>query len=292
MGLERLPRVGETVTDGTFTQTYGGKGANQAVAAARAGGRVSFLTCVGDDAFGRAMLENFRGDGIDVGPARTVPGVPTGSALVMFDRRGDNYLAVAPGANYALTPQHVDENAALIGSSAMLVLQMEIPVPATRRALEIASARGVPVLFNFAPARTGELPVSDRMTGLVVNEAEAESLCGLPVRSPEEALAAAEALLGRGPKFVVLTLGAQGAYVASQDVRRHVPAFPVTPVDATAAGDVFCGALAVALVEGMPLGEAARFAGAAAALSVMQAGAQPSIPRRAEIDRFLRTYTP
>jgi ribokinase len=292
MKLERLPAVGETVTEGEFLQTYGGKGANQAVAAARAGGRVAFVTGLGDDPFGQNVLKNFRQDGLETDRIVIASGVPTGTALVMFDRRGDNYLAVAPGANYALEPAHMDACADLIAQSAMLVMQMEIPVPTIVRALELASGRGVPVLFNFAPMKTRELPVSGQMTGLVVNEVEAAALTGLSVGDAKQAKTAAQALLAQGPEFVILTLGAEGAHVASRALRQQIPAFPVTPVDTTAAGDVFCGALAVALVEGTPLLDAVRFASAASALSVTRVGAQPSIPRRDEIDAFLNASEP
>jgi ribokinase len=287
MKLEHLPAVGETVTEGEFLQTYGGKGANQAVAAARAGGRVAFVTGLGDDLFGQNVLKNFRQDGIETDRILIEKGAPTGTALVMFDRHGDNYLAVAPGANYALEPAHMDACADLIAQSAMLVMQMEIPVPTIVRALELAAAHGVPVLFNFAPMKTRELPVTGQMTGLVVNEVEAAALTGLSVGDAKQAKKAAEALLAQGPEFVILTRGAEGAHVASRDLRQHIPAFPVAPVDTTAAGDVFCGALAVALVEGTALTDAVRFASAASALSVTRMGAQPSIPGRAEIDAFL-----
>lgn len=291
MQLERLPAVGETVSEGAFLQTYGGKGANQAVAAARAGGRVTFVTSLGDDAFGETILENYRQDGIETAHVRRATGTPTGTALILFDRNGENMIAVAPGANFALEPTHIDDCADLIQRSAMLVMQLEIPLLTVNRALELAYASEVPVLFNFAPARTRELTVSDRMTGLIVNENEAAHLTGQPVNTREEAQTAAETLRAQGPQFVVLTLGAEGALVAASEGSQHVPAFPVKPVDTTAAGDVFCGALAVALTEAQPLPDAVRFASAASAISVTRMGAQPSIPHRNEIDAFLTSPT-
>ena len=284
--VPRLPAVGETVTDGQFMQTFGGKGANQAVAAARAGGQVTFLTCVGEDALGAAMRENFLRDGIDVSHVLQTGEAPSGAALVMFDPRGDNYLAVAPGANYRLNPPHIEAAAELIAGCGMVVMQMEIPADTTQCALDIARRRGVPVLFNFAPVRTRDVPVQPAMTGLVVNEIEAAELAGRAVGSREEAFAAADALRRLGPRFVIVTLGRDGACVADGAGIFHVPAFPVVPVDSTAAGDTFCGALAVALVEERPLPEAVRFASAAAAISVTRMGAQPSIPTREEIERF------
>jgi ribokinase len=295
MRLPHLPAVGETVTEGEFLQTYGGKGANQAVAAARAGGGatvVTFVTGVGGagDLFAPKVLENFRADGIDVSRVLEGEGQPCGSALVMFDGNGDNYLAVAPGANFAITPAYIDAHCGdLLKESAMLVLQMEIPAETVAHVLRKAREYGTPTLFNYAPARAlGEVPIDGAITGLVVNENEAAALVGSPVVTAEDARTAAEALLARGPSFVAVTLGADGAFLADQGgLREYVPSFPVTPVDTTAAGDTFCGALAVALVEGCPLPEAARFASAASALSVTRMGAQPSVPRRGEIDAFL-----
>ena len=288
MALPHLPAVGETVTEGVFSQAYGGKGANQAVAAARAGGSVAFISAVGDDAEGAAIRENCVRDGIVTTALLTVPGVPTGAALVLFDTAGRNYLAVAPGANYSLTPEDIALHADTIRAAAYVVMQMEIPVDTTLAALEIARTAQVPVLFNFAPVRTRDVPVTNAMTGLIVNENEAAELTGLPMTNRAEAEAGADALLARGPRFVIVTLGADGAWVAETDgARTHLPAFEVTPVDTTAAGDTFCGALAAALTEGQSLAGACRFAQGAAALSVTKAGAQSSIPYRAEIEAFL-----
>lgn len=297
MGVDSLPGVGETVTDGAFQQTYGGKGANQAVAAARAGGQVTFITGLGEDIYAPTILANFRRDGIRTEHILVQPGMASGSALVMFDRQGNNYLTVAPGANYALLPAHMDACADVIRRANILVMQMELSVATTLRAMEIAAEAGVPILFNYAPVRQKEIPLTSHIRLLVVNEHEASALTGLPVESVEAAARAAEVLRAKEIPIVIVTLGASGTYVASAEISGHVPALPVTPADTTGAGDCFCGALAVALVEregkgkgegeGKPLLEAVRFASVAAALSVTRYGAQPSMPTRQEIDASL-----
>lgn len=291
MKLERLPRPGETVTGGAFRQVFGGKGANQAVAAARAGGDVTFIAGVGDDDFGRAAIQNFQQDGIDTEYIVVAAGVATGCALILIDNKGENSIAVAPGANYALPPSHIDACAETLRASDLIIMQREIPAPTIQAVLSLAEAAGVPVQFNFAPVHTDGLSVSAAMTTLIVNEIEAAMLTGLPVETPEEAERAADALRTQGPACVVVTLGADGAIIVSETVHARVPAFSVIPVDTTAAGDVFCGAFAVAIVEGQSLPDAARFASAAAAICVTRLGAQPSVPRREEIEAFLSSET-
>lgn len=285
--VPRLPGPGETVGGGRFAQAFGGKGANQAVAAARAGGRVAFLARVGTDDLGKAMLKAYQREGIDASLVESTSAAASGTALILIDARGENAIAVAPGANDLLTPADIDAAAAAIRSAAMVVLQMEIPAASVRRTLEIAQAAGVPVLFNFAPAGSTEVPVSAAMTGLVVNETEAQALTGASVTGVASAFAAAKGLRARGPGFVAVTLGREGACVAGPEGEFHIPARRVEPVDTTAAGDTFCGALAATLVEGRGLRAAMEFATAAAAISVTRLGAQPSIPTRAEIEAML-----
>lgn len=287
MKMPRLPRLGETVTDGTFAQVFGGKGANQAVGAARAGGRVAFVSCVGDDPYGPQVVENLKRDGIDTRFVFAEAGVATGTALIMVGGGGENYLAVAPGANYRLTPEHVDRAREAIASAACVVTQCEILPETLAHVVDLGARLGKPVILNLAPARAVADETLARLAVLAVNESEAEFLTGRPVVSDAEIDAAATALLARGPRTVLLTLGARGTCVATREMRRVVPTFALDPVDTTAAGDVHCGSFAVALVEGRPVAEAVRFANAAAAISVTRLGAQPSAPRRAEVDALL-----
>jgi len=285
--LPHLPKPGETVSGGAFSTAAGGKGANQAVAAARAGAEVGLVARVGDDSFGEQAIAGFVGDGIDVRYVTRDSGAPSGVALIFVDDGGENCIAVAPGANGRATPEDVDAAEDLIGGAEALVMQLETPIETVGRAAALARQHGVRVILNPAPAR----PLNDELLAnvsiLTPNESEAELLTGVQVEDDESAAAAARALVARGVDTVILTLGSRGAFVFESDSGELVPSFEVQAVDTTAAGDVFNGSLAVGLSEGMPLGKAVRFANAAAALSVTKLGAQPSAPTRAEIDPFL-----
>ena len=287
MKMDRLPRRGESVTDAIFKQTFGGKGANQAVAAAKAGGEVSFVNCVGDDSYGRQVIENLQQAGVDTRYVFTKSETATGTALIMIGGAGENYLGVAPGANYHLSRAHVEQAKDRIAAAAMVLVQYEITPEILQYTIDLAHQADRPVMFNLAPPR----PVSQATLGkvdiLVVNETEASFLCDIPVEDEAQAWRAVETLKARGVHMVILTLGAQGCLYASDQGRGRVPAYPVEAVDTTAAGDVFCGTLAVALVEGQQIEAGLRFASAAAAITVTRIGAQPSIPSRAEIDKFL-----
>ena len=290
----RLPRPGETILGGEFLMTAGGKGANQAVAAARAldprsRGQVVFIARLGDDVFGRKALEAFRREGIVSDHILKDPDAPSGVALITVDSRGENIITVAPGANARLSPQDVDAAGHLIASASVLLMPLEVPMETVHRAVEIASARGVRVIINPAPAQ----PIlgSDllhHVSILTPNETETEILTGIRIDHEEDLPAAADALLAIGLEAVLITMGSRGVYAASAGFRELVPAFEVEAVDTTAAGDVFSGTLAIAFAEGKSLAEAAWFANAAAALSVTKMGAQTSAPSRAEIDDFLR----
>ena len=289
MKAPHIPQPGETVCDCVFQQTFGGKGANQAVAAARSGGQVSFLSCLGDDPYAPIMLENFKKDNMDVSNIKKFNDVSTGSALIMLDESGENCITVAPCANDKLTPTIVKEYENIIAESAMILLQMEIPLDSNREVLDLAAKHNVPVIYNYAPVRDASVEVNKKMHGLIVNEIEASALLGIPEINDEQAADAAESLRKKGPEFVIVTLGSKGAVIASADGIQNVPAFKVSPFDTTAAGDTFCGALATALIEEKPLPDAVRFASAASAISVTKLGAQPSIPTRQEIDVFLQS---
>ena len=285
--LPHLPKPGETVSGGAFSTAAGGKGANQAVAAARAGAEVSLVARVGDDSFGEQAIAGFVGDGIDVSHVVRNPASPSGVALIFVDDGGENCIAVAPGANATLTPEDVDAASELITGADVLVMQLETPIETVGRAAALARQHGVRVILNPAPAR----PLNDELLAnvsiLTPNESEAELLTGVQVSDDAGAEEAARALAARGVDTVILTLGSRGAFVFESDSGELVPGFEVQAVDTTAAGDVFNGSLAVGLAEGMPLTGAVRFANAAAALSVTKLGAQPSAPTRSEIESFL-----
>lgn len=286
-----LPMRGETVTGGTFLQTYGGKGANQALAAARAGGEVTFVSCLGDDIYSKEIIHNFNKDGIDSRFMFIERKLPTGAALIMLDGKGENYLSVAPGANYSLTPDRIDNIAELIKETETIVLQMEIPIETNEKAIELACRYDKPVVFNFAPFRKVDFGFLRNVTVLVVNETEAASITGQRVETDEDVRVAAHVLKDMGPRIVVITLGANGVLIITDSEVSFVPAFKVDVQDTTAAGDVFCGGLAVALSQGLALPKAVRLASAASAVCVTRIGAQPSVPYQSEIAAFLKEHT-
>ncbi len=285
--VERIPRPGETVLGGDFSMAPGGKGANQAVAAARAGGRATLVARVGDDVFGERAVRNFQADGIDVRFLTRDGRASSGVALINVGRDGENSISVASGANALLSPDDIRKAEEAFDEADVLLLQLETPLETVRAAALAASSRGLPVILNPAPARPLDDGLLAMVSVLTPNETEAEILAGTKIGGPGDVRTAAAALRARGPRLVVVTLGERGCYAAGEDFEGLIPAFPVRPVDTTAAGDVFNGALAVALAEKRPLVDALRFASAAAALSVTKLGAQPSAPTRGEIEAFL-----
>ena len=288
MKMDHLPEKGETVTDAIFMQVYGGKGANQAVAAARAGGKVAFVNCVGEDAYTPQMVQNYIKDGIDTRFVFQEENIASGHALIMIDQTGNNIISVAPGANNLLTPSKIDKALSIINEAAMIVMQFEIPEETIKYVIDLANQKNIPVLWNVAPARPFDFSYIPKINILVLNEVEAGFLAEMPVENEVDAEKAAEKLVAQGVEKVIITLGSQGAFVLTKDEKVSVPSFKVNAVDTTAAGDTFCGAFAVALVEEKSLKESLRFASAAAAISVTRIGAQPSAPKREEIDLFLK----
>jgi len=286
--LDRLPRPGETVIGGEFLTAAGGKGANQAVAAARAGGMVSFIARVGRDSLGDEAIEGFVRDRIDVSRVTRDAKAPTGAALIFVAKDGENSIAVASGANDRLTPADISRARPLLERARVVLMQLETPIATVDAAARIAQANGALVILNPAPARQLPAALLGRISLLTPNEVEAELLTGIRATNASSAERAVVRLRRRGVKAVVLTLGRQGALVADERGIRRVPGFKVAAVDTTAAGDIFNGALAVGITEGRELDDAVRFANAAAAISVTRWGAQPSAPTRRAIERFLR----
>ncbi|MFO1310904.1 MAG: ribokinase [Burkholderiales bacterium] len=280
----RLPRPGETIAGDDFRTVPGGKGANQAVAAARLGGEVSFVSAVGGDPFGATLRAGLLADGIDAAHVQTHDGTPTGVASITVGEDGANAIVVVPGANARLTPACIDACSSLIADAAMLLCQLEVPLDTVERAIEVASRSGTPVLLNPAPARPLADELLRKVDYLVPNEGEATALCGVEVAGPDEARDAARLLRRRGPRHVIVTLGARGVWLESDEHSVHLHAPAVRAVDTTAAGDTFIGGFAAAFAAGRGLLDAIAFGQRAAALGVTRPGAQASIPYRREVD--------
>jgi ribokinase len=283
--VPRLPGPGATVLGDTAQFTPGGKGANQAVAAARLGAEVCMVGCVGDDDFGRQLLAALRAEGIDADPVRTVTNVPSGLAMIAVDQAGENLIVVASGANHRVGPADVAK--AATNSGDILVISAEIPTPAIAQALAQTPGRKI---LNLAPAPDNAAGLvaaaGEHLDWLVVNESEAAAVLGHPVSGLADAKKAAAELTANGPRHAVVTAGAHGAALASADVPdggHAVEGFKVTAVDTVGAGDTFVGALAVALAAGVPPPEALRAAAAAGATAVTRPGAQTAMPRPADI---------
>lgn len=278
----KLPRPGETIMGGMFLMNAGGKGANQAVAAARLGGEVTFVAKVGNDIFGAQSVEGFKKEGIQTQYVLVDDIHPSGTALIMVNKEGENCIVVAPGANAALLPVDLEPVTAL-NEAAIILMQLEIPLETIEAVKRIAVSNHQRVIINPAPAQS--LP-DELLTGLFLmtpNETEAELLTGIAVTDQESASLAADYFLNKGVMNVVITMGKQGAYFKNRELAFMLPAPVVTAMDTTAAGDTFSGALTVAITEGMDWEQAIRFAVKAASLSVTRMGAQASVPYRSEI---------
>ena len=285
--VPQLPGAGETVLGGNFRQVPGGKGANQAVAAVRAGGAVSMVGCVGDDQRGHEAVERLAGDGIEVSQVYRVSEAASGVALIVVDATGQNCIAVAPGANACLTPAMVRRAEPLLAVADVVLVQLEVPLDTVVETVTIASGHGARVVLDPAPAQPLPDALWRHLALITPNVTEAEALVGAEIRDQEDARAAAGVLLERGVESAIVTLGADGVLVATRQTRTIIAGLAVEAVDTTAAGDTFSGALAARLAEGVDLVNAARFANAAAAVAVTRMGAQPSVPTRHEITRML-----
>ncbi|GAB3560508.1 ribokinase [Spirosoma fluminis] len=284
---DKLPAPGETVIGGTFLMNPGGKGANQAVAAARLGGHVTFVAKVGNDLFGQEALRGFEREGIDTSYVVTDSDNPSGVALINVDARGENCITVAPGANANLQPTETEQAIQQAEPETLLLLQLEIPLVTVEQAIKQAAARGLRIILNPAPAITLSADVFPNLFLITPNESEAELLTGIRVTDLITAEQAAQRLHRMGVPNVVITLGAKGAYLHTSAGAQLVSSPTVTAVDTTAAGDCFNGALAVALSEGQPLAEAVAFACQAASMSVTRMGAQASMPKRTDLEQVV-----
>lgn len=282
--VERRPEPGETVTDAVLSTHHGGKGANQAAAAARLGAAVTMLGRVGEDEFGEPQLMNLRDQGVDTDLVELLPSWKTGSAFITVTPDGENAITVAPGANRGLSDEDIEAAADAIAESEILVAQMEVSPETVARAIEVAARVGTRVLVNLAPPFEVGRDFLAKLNPLVVNEHEAAFLLGEKVEGVEGALSAAPRLLELGPRSVVVTLGAEGAVFADRDNSGHLPAPRAEVVDTTGAGDAFVGALAVRLARGAPLEDAVAYAVKAGAAAVTKDGAQGSLPTPEEIE--------
>ncbi len=285
----RIPAWGETLMGSGFKLGPGGKGSNQAVAAARAGGRVSFISKLGADPFGEMARALYKAEGIDTEFLFTTASA-TGAAAILIDAgKGENAIIVVPGACYEVTAEEVDRARARIAGSSIFVAQLELPLAVVEHGLALAHSLGVPTILNPAPAAPLPESIYRQIDYITPNETEAAALTGVKVATVADAEKAADAFLARGVPNAVITLGAQGAFVKSARVRAHVPAVNAgTVAETTGAGDAFNGGFAVGLSEGMDLVAAARFGCAAAGISITRPGTAPSMPSRAEIDALLK----
>lgn len=279
-----VPRGGETVFGTGFDMGFGGKGANQAVAAALCGASVEMVAAVGGDLLGAETIRNFNSLGVRTSAVRVIPDAPTGAALILVASDGENRIIVAKGANDRLTPADVDAAASQLAAADMVLLQFEVPLATVYHTIRLAKAHNVRCMVNPAPALPADLAELALADYLIVNETEAEAMSGVQVRSENDLDACVDALLNSGMRRVILTLGSSGAILASSSGRVHVPAFAVSAVDTTGAGDAFIGSLAVFLTEGISEEEAVARANLYAALSATRTGTQKSFAKRTEFE--------
>ena len=286
----RIPQPGETVLGaGGIAQIPGGKGANQCYGAARLGAHATMIGCVGADSFGDILVENLASVQVDTQHIRRDPASATGTAMIVVAEDGQNSIVVSSGANGQLSPADVDRAEAAIAAADVLLLQLETPLPTVTRAAQLARAHRTTVVLNPAPAQALPAELLALVDVLIPNETETALLSGEPMETDADLQSAATVLQGFGIGTLIITLGARGSMTVVGEETRHFPAFPITPVDTTAAGDAFVTGFGVALAEGQSLEAAVRFGNACGALAATRAGAQPSLPHRGEVEVLLKS---
>ncbi|MFZ6848818.1 ribokinase [Undibacterium sp. RuRC25W] len=283
----RMPALGETLHGHEFRQIPGGKGANQAVAAARQGADVSFIGAVGDDGFGTFSKQCLSSEGIDISHLTTIKGVATGVAGILVEDGGDNSIVLAAGANASLTTSHIDEARSTIASAKLLLCQLETPLTTVEYAVKVAREQGVKVILNPAPAQALSHALLKQVDFLILNETEAALLSGVAVTDQATAESASRAITKFGVNTVILTMGGHGALITQQTSSQFIPAIKVDVIDTTAAGDTFVGTFAVGIANGLSILEASIEAQYTAALTVTKLGAQTSIPQRQDVIQFM-----
>lgn len=291
LSVNQFPRPGETLLGSHYQIAFGGKGANQAVAAGRSGADISFIAAVGQDDVGDRIRQQLVQDNIDVSSMEIIKSINTGVALIFVNADGENSIGISAGANAAVTPEYMNKYRQQIIEADALLTQLEIPIETVLAAAKLAKESATLVILNPAPAQS----LSDELLALIdlitPNETEAERLTGIAVKDEADAQKAAAILHTKGIETVIITLGSRGAWVSVNGQGERVCGYKVSVVDTIAAGDTFNGALVTALLEGQPLISAIKFAQAAAAVAVTRAGAQPSVPWRHEIDTFLQQHS-
>lgn len=283
-----FPKAGETLTGYDYQIAYGGKGANQAVAAARCGANVSFIGAIGDDQIGQTMKQAFEQDGIDTSAISVIQNQSTGLAMIQVADSGQNSIVISSGANADLSEALVEQHKSHIEQADILLMQLESPLQAVNLATKFAKSAGVKVVLNPAPAQPLPDSLLSHIDIITPNETEAEILTGIKVTDEQTATVAAKYFHQLGIEVVLITLGSKGVYYSEKGQGEIIPGFRVDAVDTTAAGDTFNGAFVTALLEGKSAKDAIRFAHAAAAISVTRMGAQTAIPRREDVDQFLQ----
>lgn len=284
--VKKFPAPGETIVGKEYMEAMGGKGANQAMAAHRLGGKVQFITCLGDDTNGKNALEYYNKEGLNVSSSLIVNGVASGTAIIMVDEHGENSIIVTPGANNKLSPTYLSSIENIIKEFDILVIQMEVPYETVKEACALAKKNQTQVILNFAPATHVDKELLCNVDVLVVNETESEKISGEKIENIGKE-GVVNIILDKGVNTVVLTLGENGCFYKNREENLHFGAFEVDAVDTTAAGDTFCGALAAEIARGNSWENTLIFASAAAANCITKMGAQPSIPKENDVRSFL-----